>query len=184
MTQLSSMHRPNANQNVRKTLALWREIHKTMEQNNPSPLISLNLSRGQLRVLILLYSSPQMSPGSVAAALGVPKANVTSIIERLVRQGFVTREPDRLDRRRHTLRLTEKGRSEFEQLREWNLDRTLDVFDRIPAEELATLARGLEIMLAAAQQAHDSNEQGGASGIAQTAIHPRPKPSRRRSGVV
>lgn len=151
MSQQSSVRAPNTEQLVRKTLELWRDVHKTMEQQQPEPWLRLSLSRGQLRLLILLYNNPNLSPGSVADALRVPKANVTGIIEFLVRRGFVMREPDQRDRRSHTLRLTKKGRVEFEQLRDWNLDRTRNVLKRIPLDDLETLARGLEIMLAAAQ---------------------------------
>ena len=125
----------NKKQLVGETLQLWRKIRRTMEEKEPSPWLRLSLSRGQLRILSLLSSNTQMSPGSVADALGVSKANVTNIIERLVRQGLVTRKRDLLDRRSHTIHLTEKGQGEFEHIREWNADRTQRVLERISKDE-------------------------------------------------
>ena len=136
---------------VADTTQLWRSIRRVLEEKEPSPWIRLNLSRGQLRILTLLSASAQMSPGSVAETLGVPKANVTEIIERLVDQGLVKREPNLQDRRSHNLTLTEKGRAEVEQLREWSTRRIEKIFEKIPEDKLAALSEGLQDMLNAAE---------------------------------
>ncbi len=94
--------------------------------------------------------------------MGVPKANVTGIIERLVRQGLLRREQDLQDRRSHALRLTEKGRGEIERLREWSIGRLERALENVPEEEFSALIRSLEVMLTAAQQ------MSGASGESDT----------------
>lgn len=134
------------------TARLWRSVRRALEEAEPSPWVRLSLSRGQLRILFLLFTTRQMSPGAVAVALGVPKANVTEIIERLVRQRLVRREQNLQDRRSHTLCLTEKGRSEVERLQAWSTSRIERVLKRIPEKELEVLAHGLDVMLTAAQQ--------------------------------
>src|ERR1035437_8409920 len=96
---------------------LWRNIRSTLEDKEPSPWLGLSLTKGQLRILVLLSSEPKTSPGAGVAALGVPKANVTDIIQRLVKQGLVSRTESISDRRSHTLSLTEKGRREVNRLR-------------------------------------------------------------------
>jgi DNA-binding MarR family transcriptional regulator len=136
---------------IADTAQLWRKIRHALEEKEPSPWLRMSLSRGQLRILMLLSSSTQMSPGSVATALGVPKANVTEIIERLVEQGLVKREQNIQDRRSHNLILTGKGRAEVEQLREWSTKRIEKVLERIPGDKLESLAAGLEDMLDAAR---------------------------------
>ena len=141
----------NKQQLIANTAQLWRKIRQALEEKEPSPWIRMNLSRGQLRILTLLSTSTQMSPGSVAVTLGVPKANVTEIIERLVGQGLVKREPNPEDRRSHNLTLTEKGKAEVEQLREWSTRRIEKVLERIPEDKLELLVNSLEDMLNAAQ---------------------------------
>jgi DNA-binding MarR family transcriptional regulator len=133
------------------TAQLWRKIRHALEEKEPSPWLRMSLSRGQLRILVLLSTATPMSPGSVADALGVPKANVTEIIERLVEQGLVKREPNPQDRRSHNLTITKKGKAEVEQLREWSTRRIEKVFERIPEAKLELLAASLEDMLNAAQ---------------------------------
>ncbi len=136
---------------VVNTAQLWRKIRHALEEKEPSPWLRMSLSRGQLRILVLLSTTTQMSPGSVAVTLGVPKANVTEIIERLVEQGLVTREQNLQDRRSHNLSITEKGKTEVEHLREWSTRRIEKVFERIPEDKLELLASSLEDMFNAAQ---------------------------------
>ena len=151
----TNMDRIMANADTKRLIAdtaqLWRQIRHALEEKEPSPWLRMSLSRGQLRILVLLSTATPMSPGSVAAALGVPKANVTEIIERLVEQGLVRREPNPQDRRSHNLTLTEKGKTEVEQLREWSTRRIEKVLERIPGDKLESLAASLEDMLDAAQ---------------------------------
>lgn len=147
---------------VRKIAGLWRQVHKTLEERGPSPWLRLNLTRGQLRILFLLSTQGQMTPGVVAAALGVPKANVTSVIDRLVQQGLVNRQHDAKDRRSYILCLTEKGQDEVAQLREWFATRIERVLIGMRNEELGNLASSLEAMLKAAQQTGKTASQESA----------------------
>ena len=135
---------------VRETAQLWRKIHRVLEEKEPSPWLRLNLSKGQLRILFLLNTSGQLSPGDIALRLGVPKANVTEIIERLVRQNLAKREPNHKDRRSHNLCLTEKGQNELENLRTWSTRRVERMFGGIPEEELKIISHSLNVMLEAA----------------------------------
>jgi len=136
---------------VTDTARLWRAIRRTLEEKEPSPWIRLSFSRGQLRILFLLNASGPLSPGEVAHHQGVPKANVTEIIERLVRQGLIKREPNPEYRRSHHLRLTEKGRNEVESLRAWRTQRIEHMLEKIPEQELKTVAHSLNVMLEAAR---------------------------------
>jgi DNA-binding MarR family transcriptional regulator len=52
----------------------------------------------------------QLSPSALMAATQVASGTVTNRIDRLVRRGFVTREPDLEDRRTTQVRLTQAGR--------------------------------------------------------------------------
>ncbi len=142
----------NKKQLIADTAELWRKISRTLEEKEHSPWLGLSLSRGQLRVLFLLSAGIPMSPGATAAALGVPRANVTDIIERLVRQGLIRRERNPEDRRSHDLCLTEKGREEVERLKQWSTRRIERALETVLEDELKVLQRSLEVMLAAAQR--------------------------------
>jgi DNA-binding MarR family transcriptional regulator len=151
-------------QMVADTAQLWRQIRQELEAMQPSPWLRLSLSRGQLRIMTLLSSSDGMSPGAVAAALGVPKANVTEIIERLVKQGLVRREPNPGDRRSHKLVITALGTDEMAHLREWSTRRIEKVFERLPADRLAALSHSLYDMLEAARTTASSTTKKTSPG--------------------
>jgi DNA-binding MarR family transcriptional regulator len=49
-------------------------------------------------------------PGELASRMGVSKQAISKLVEQLVAAGLVAREPNRTDRRRTDLQLTEEGR--------------------------------------------------------------------------
>ena len=84
-----------------------------------------SISHGRFGVLMLLWRSTQpraakllgaeecasgpRTPAELAEAAGVTRATMTGLIDTLERDGFVTREPDPIDRRMLSVRLTDKG---------------------------------------------------------------------------
>ncbi|HEU4964255.1 MAG TPA: MarR family transcriptional regulator [Bacilli bacterium] len=71
------------------------------------------LSQQQWTLLTVLSRHPQgMTMTELGKNLLVTKANMTGMIDRLERDGFVSRHPDQFDRRVTKVMLTEKG-SEF-----------------------------------------------------------------------
>ena len=63
----------------------------------------------QLELLHFLASSPHMSVGDIASALGVSSAAATKAITRLERKGLAMRGVDIMDRRCVNVRLTRAG---------------------------------------------------------------------------
>ncbi|MEJ2089918.1 MAG: MarR family transcriptional regulator, partial [Gammaproteobacteria bacterium] len=55
-------------------------------------------------------SGQTLSPSDLADRLGITRPSITSLIDGLVRQGLVRRQPARDDRRRMTISLTPAGR--------------------------------------------------------------------------
>jgi DNA-binding MarR family transcriptional regulator len=71
--------------------------------------------------VLLLGERGEMSAADLAKSLGQPHQLVTQRIELLIELGIVARVEDPYDARRKVLRLTRKGRSQFDRL-----DRVLD----------------------------------------------------------
>ncbi|CAM5610262.1 hypothetical protein STENM36S_06831 [Streptomyces tendae] len=70
-------------------------------------LIDLGLETKEFFVLAEVATSPY--PAEIAAALLLPKASVTVYVRNLVAKGFIRREIDDADLRRHRLVLTSAG---------------------------------------------------------------------------
>ncbi|MEV4016831.1 MarR family transcriptional regulator [Nonomuraea sp. NPDC052129] len=93
-------------------------------------LAELGLESKEFFVLAEVAASPY--PAELAAKLVIPKASVTVYVRNLVAKGFVRREIDDADLRRHRLVLTDEG----EAARDRALTSLATEFDR----RLATIA--------------------------------------------
>lgn len=131
-------------ENIESITGLVRNLMHSPETCDPHPWLHLELTREQLRVIFLLSFKGSVSPGEVAESFGVPKANVTSVIDRLVGKGLISRQENPGDRRSYILSLTEEGKSRVERLREIGAARIKRVLEKMPDEALASLQMGLE----------------------------------------
>jgi DNA-binding MarR family transcriptional regulator len=64
-----------------------------------------------LHTLLIQPEPQETTPAQLAEACHVTRAAMTSRLDRLVEQGYVTRDPDPLDRRRVIVRPTKAGRA-------------------------------------------------------------------------
>jgi len=77
--------------------------------------------------------------GDVSRWLLVSSGNITGIISRLVEDGMITRTRFSGDRRRHLVRLSSKGREEFERLSLAHEKWIRNMFAGMTRQEMATL---------------------------------------------
>ena len=114
-------------------------------------LAELGLEAKEFFVLAEVPTSPY--PAELAARLVIPKASVTVYVRNLVAKGFMRREIDDADLRRHRLVLTDEGKA----ARDRALAALAREFDRrlatIVPRDRAELHRILLALLEPAQQA-------------------------------
>lgn len=70
-----------------------------------------DLNRSQASVLFMLHQRDSMSQKELAAQLNITAPSITSLIQKMERTGYITREPDQRDQRVMRLTLSEKGKS-------------------------------------------------------------------------
>ncbi|MFQ6550386.1 MarR family winged helix-turn-helix transcriptional regulator [Aestuariibius sp. 2305UL40-4] len=109
----------------------------------------LNFSPPDLQSLRFIAQNPGCRSGELAAYLGVVPTTATSVVDRLVKRGLVSRTRPESDRRSVALTLTEDGR---------------EAFARIDAEEKQTM----RVMLDALP---DADREGFVRAMAQIAEH-------------
>lgn len=94
---------------IESTLALadrgFRELFAFM----PKEWLSMDLTAGQLRALLLLYTNGPTRMSDISSALGVSMATATGVIDRIVERGIVVRESDPNDRRIVRCRVSREG---------------------------------------------------------------------------
>ncbi len=90
-------------------LGLHRATHATLHVL-AGRLAGLNLSASEINVLANLADGRNRSVGEIAADTATKPTTLTSVLDRLVRRGYVSRDLDPADRRSFVVSLTVDGR--------------------------------------------------------------------------
>jgi DNA-binding MarR family transcriptional regulator len=80
--------------------------HQLAEELRPT-----GVAIGQWRVLLSLWSRDGMSQAELSREIAIEPPTMVRTIDRMVRDGLVTRVPDPADRRVTRINLTERGRA-------------------------------------------------------------------------
>lgn len=75
-----------------------------------------DLTPPQVAALILIDANPGMNQTRLGAVMGVNRATIMALIDRLVAQGLVRRAPSVHDKRANELALTPRGKRRLEKL--------------------------------------------------------------------
>ncbi len=128
---------------IKRVIELQREVDRARRQYELDVWMSLPLTIAQLKSLFFIRNQECTNSGTLAAALGVTPTNTTGIIDRLVKQGLVSRTENPENRRMLLLRATDKGEELVARLRERRRGYLSEVLERMSIVELGTLAQGL-----------------------------------------
>lgn len=109
------------------------------------------LTMSQLRVLMILNRHPGTTSGHLADRLGVRASTVTGIVDRLVRQDLVERQPDADDRRVVRNGLTQRGTEVVTQMSAAGREYTRNILTTMSDTELNQLHDALHILTAKAE---------------------------------
>jgi len=139
---------------IREIVELQRKVDRARRQYELDVWMGLPLTIAQLKSMFFISNQGSTNLGKLAAALGVTSTNTTGIIDRLVKQGLVSRTENVQDRRMLSLRATDKGEELVANLRERRRGYMSEVLERMSVDELTTLAQGL-ISLVKAAEAHE-----------------------------
>jgi DNA-binding MarR family transcriptional regulator len=82
-----------------------------------------------------------MTLGELSQRMMVSNGNVTGLVERLVEQGLIDRQPSPTDRRAQIVRLTPEGRRFFRAMARENGDWIGEMFAELSQNEIQTLLR-------------------------------------------
>ena len=113
-----------------------------------------NLTLPRFDLMAQLDRTPKgMTLGELSQRMMVSNGNVTGLVDRLVEQGLIDRQPSRIDRRAQIVRLTAEGRRFFRAMARENGDWIGDMFAELSQNELETLLHLLAKTKASARKA-------------------------------
>ena len=126
----------NASERGGLILELQRATHAILHALAGRPA-GLDLSASEINVLANLADGLSRSVGELASATATKPTTLTSVLDRLVRKGHVTRELDPADRRSFRVSLTADGRRAAGACREAMGDLEATALATITAAEIA-----------------------------------------------
>jgi len=107
----------------------------------------VGLTDAQFNVLMLLSEHSdgrRLNQTELGRMLLVNRSNITGLVDRMERDGLVSRRPDPDDRRINWIEMTDRGREVLSTAHEAYYRRIEDVMSGLPAEDCRTLCRLLE----------------------------------------
>ncbi len=104
---------------IQSTMELGDKAFRELFPFLPKEWLALDLTAGQLRTLLLLYTNGPMRMSDIASALGISMATATGLVDRMLERGIVVRESDPRDRRIVLCRMSPEGEELISGL--WNL---------------------------------------------------------------
>lgn len=104
------------------------------------------LSGPRLSALSFIALAGPVSLAELAAAEQVRPPTMTRLVDRLVEEGLVTREPDRKDRRMVRIAVTEKGRRLMDKSQSGSGSGLAARLGRLAESERRAIARAVELL--------------------------------------
>ncbi len=135
-----------------RAIALMREASRLYTQLFGKHFKVLSLTSEEARTLAYLGAGDGVTQKDLADQMHVRPIGLSRLIDRLEGGGWLERRPSPTDRRANTLHLTAKGRTGAEDIRAINNTLADRLAGGLPADELASLTRGLEVIRQALEE--------------------------------
>ena len=136
---------------IDQVIADQTTVLQTLRGVRPLPeWAGLSLSVTQMTALNVLYQRGGASVGELGRLVGLSKARVSLLVNGLVNHGLVERRQDPADRRRAVLQLSAHARGLLSEYYTGSRQQFTDWLARLDPADLASLARGMRALAAAA----------------------------------
>jgi len=126
------------------SLIALRRILRATELYGRDLAKAAGLTAAQFRVLQVVAERGLCTAKDISRQMSISQATVTSLVDKLVRQGMVTRERCETDRRQTNIVITERGRETIEKAPDALQQRYVRKFEALEDWEQASLISALE----------------------------------------
>ena len=141
---------------IRGVLAAQFQLARCVVSTQMQEWAQLELTIGQLKVMMILAGHPGMTISQLAESLSIGKPSTSILVDRLVHQGLLQRTEDEADRRRTLVTLTAAGNDLTTRLHQGNIERLAQWYSALAPDDLTALRRGLEALAKVAAPAAEA----------------------------
>ncbi len=138
---------------IRAVLAAQKQLSRCVVSTQMQEWAQLELTIGQLKVMMILAGHPGMTISQIAESLSIGKPSTSILVDGLVQQGLAHRTEDESDRRRTLVTLSVAGNDLTTRLHQGSIERLVQWYSALAPDDLAALRRGLEALAAVAAPA-------------------------------
>ena len=158
-----------ANEAIDDRAALSRELGEAMDQLTATAMTvqtavlkpyGLTLIQSFPLKLLWVRNEP-MDMAQLCDALALPPSTMTSVVDRLERDGLAQRQPHATDRRRVSVVITPRGREVMEELHAHSVRTGVRVLEGIPDSEIEVTSVVLRRIAEALLRLEATGELGG-----------------------
>jgi DNA-binding MarR family transcriptional regulator len=143
---------------IGRILETQQQIRRRLTEVQAHPLLDIQLTMSQLKVMIVLGRLGATSGQNLARRTGFSLATLTGVIDRLAAQNLVSRREDPNDRRVRRLELTPAGTDLIDRLIAAGEEQQHRILDRLDDAGLDLVAHAFDLLLDAT--AADSVQPG------------------------
>lgn len=123
---------------------LIRRLQVWVFQDFIRTLAPIDIRPAQYSVLVVIAANPGLSQSELADRLGIERARLVRVLDRLERRGLTRRLPSRSDRRSHALRLTRAGQRTLKEATMLAARHELQLADKLGSERRKLLLAALQ----------------------------------------
>jgi DNA-binding MarR family transcriptional regulator len=135
---------------ISRILDTQRQLRQQFTDDHAHPLLEVNLTMSQLKIMIILARLGGTSGQELARRTGGSLATLTGIIDRLVAQQLVIRREDPRDRRVRRLELTPTGTELVNRVIAFGEEQHQRLLQRLDLPALEHVAHAFDLILGAA----------------------------------
>lgn len=128
---------------VVETERLLREMSVIIKKRGRDILEGFDITPPQFDALLALRDSPDMTMGELCQKMYLACSTATDLIDRMERNGLISREKDATDRRVIRLKMRERGYQIIEEVMIARKRYVQSILDQIDMEEKENLIRAL-----------------------------------------
>lgn len=133
---------------------LWRTANREIHDRFRQAFRGCELPFGALILLRHINQQPGVPVSELARQSGTVKSHVSKMVEQLVRQGYVEKRTDPADQRLVRVYVTQSAADTMAEMEARAQDAWSGVVAEVPEGQLADVARGLRILVAALEKAN------------------------------
>lgn len=145
---------------IKSTLELSDQAFRDLFPFLPKEWLSLDVTAGQLRTLLLLFTDGPTRMSRIAAELGIGMATATGVIDRMVERGLVVRESDSKDRRIVLCRMSPEGEKLVSGIWRVSSKRAEAMLRALDRKKLLAVRVALEALVEAGEATRGQSRKG------------------------